>query len=86
MNKWFKASNYASPKIVPVVVERETNGSVWVDGRRCLKTANGEVFRQEWEQARQWLADNAQAEVDLARRRLERANGALGNIKGMKKP
>jgi hypothetical protein len=78
---------------------RETDSSVWLltdllyrDGRR-LKTPQRQAracanhkYHDSWEQARDHLLVVAERRLVAARRELEKAQGAYGNIKGMKPP
>ena len=84
MVTWYMArysGAYSSMK--PVEVERATDACVWFNGRRHNKTSDYESYFSTWEQAHQHLIARAEQDVDIARRRLEVANSALGNIKGM---
>jgi hypothetical protein len=76
--------------IKPVVVERHTEQSVWIDGRRRARRSDGylsmEGFFPTWSEARDALAKDAEEKVTDLRRQLEQANGRLGNIKGFKEP
>lgn len=73
-------------KIEEVEIEKETESSVWVKGRRNIKFSRLEVYHDTWEKAHAYLLRIAEEQTAQARRRLEEANGALGNVKGMKKP
>ena len=75
-----------SAKITPVEVEKETDQSVWVEGYRHAKKSQYHQYHDTWEEAHGYLLSQVQSRVDSARMILERAKGALGNIKGMKKP
>ena len=73
-----------------VEVERETESSVWVNrhegNKAALRQAKHGEFAQyhgTWEAAHAYLVQQATDEVNAARHALERANGKLGNIKGM---
>lgn len=67
-------------------IERETESSVWINGRRSAKHGAYENFFNTWDDAHSHLMKRAQSNVDQQRRILERLNGVLGNIKGMKRP
>jgi hypothetical protein len=93
----FKTSSAWStgPKIERVEVIRETEQSVFLPKsrvgktngeRRAAKHSEWEQYHDTWEAARAYLLEIANDDVTAARLALERANGKLGNIKGMKKP
>ena len=73
-------------QIYEVEVERETENSVWINGRRSAKQTSDACYFDTWEEARDYKLSNAQDEVERARSALERAKSKLGNIKGLKKP
>ena len=73
-------------RITAVKVERETESSVWVNGNRRAKESESDIFHDTWDDAHAHLLAAAEENAASARRQLERANGALGNVKGMKKP
>lgn len=73
-------------KITEVEVERETKTSVWINGNRRNKITEWDIFHDSWDAAHAHLMKRAQELANKARRELETANGALGNVKGMKKP
>jgi hypothetical protein len=91
----FKTSAINS-KIERVECLRETGQSVFLVSsgfmarksgeRRAAKHSEWEQYHDTWEAAHAYLLRQAQDEVDACRRRLEGANGRLGQIKGMKKP
>jgi hypothetical protein len=53
---------------------------------RQLRTADWHQWHNSWEDAHTFLIKRAGDNVEGLRRQLERANGELGNIKGMKNP
>lgn len=72
-------------KITPVEVERHTELSVWVHGRKHARKSWRAYF-PTWDGAREWLLSKAQDELDSARRSLQRAQAKHGRIKGMRQP
>lgn len=70
--------------IKPVEVERVTDNSVWVRGRRSNREGTYDGYFDSWEEARQFLLKKAQVKLDSARRHLEAAQSEYGNIKGLK--
>lgn len=80
----FKTSGINFSKIDKVEVERETESSVWIGGRRRSKNTDYECYHDTWNDAKCHLIGLAQADVDKYRFRLERAKSILGNAKGLK--
>jgi hypothetical protein len=76
--------------IEAVEVEKETEKCVWIkykyETRREAKGSGYRCYFDAWEAAHAYLLQKAENECAGCRRRLEEANGHLGNIKGMKKP
>lgn len=83
-------------RIDRVECSKETAQSVWISvdrygdhlatPQRASKLAQYHAYHDTWEAARDFLLKQAEAEVTQARRQLERANGKLGNVKGLRKP
>jgi hypothetical protein len=73
-------------KITPVEVERESDSSLWINGRRSAKTSQHETYHDTWDQAHAHLMERANQNCESARYNLQTANGKLGNVKGMKRP
>ena len=65
-----------------VLPPTHTNGKERREQKRCYWYA----WHDSWDDAHAYLVAKAQADVDSLRLQLARANGKLGNIKGMKKP
>jgi hypothetical protein len=77
----------ASGKITPVKIDKETATSVWPQGEgRRAKVSECDIYHDTWEDAHDYLTRMADNHVHNARLQLERAKGAQGNVKGMKKP
>lgn len=76
-------------KIEPIEVLRTTEKQVrYLDERgneqREAKETDWYTWHETWEAAHARIVADAQKKVDTLRRQLERANGELGNAKGMK--
>jgi hypothetical protein len=73
--------------IEPVEVIRQTERYVIVanERRRAIETDDDAYF-PTWEAAHQWLLNTMGHRLELARCELAKAQGAYGNVKGMKKP
>ena len=69
-----------------VEVEKETESSVWIGGRRRPKIAQSATFHDTWDEAHAHLIAIAEGEVMRHRRALDSARFRAGNIKGMKRP
>jgi hypothetical protein len=73
-------------EIRAVEVDKETESSVWISGRRRPKLAQSATFHDTWDEAHAHLTAIAEGEVMHHRIALERAKSRAGNIKGMKRP
>lgn len=86
---WFRARIWAL-KVEPVEVVRETEKTVEIrDGRstfRSHKSSQGEGIFPRWDEAHAFLLNQAELKLENARTALQRAQGAHGRVKGMKKP
>lgn len=87
----FRAVHYGSPRIETIQVVKLTTKTAMVISehtgtyRTNLLTSHDAIF-PTWEEARDWLLERCERNVQSARRELEQANGALGNVKGWKQP
>ncbi len=70
-------------KIKIVEVERITDASVWIDGRRSARFSEWHSYFKTFSEAKQYLVGVAGSKLDNARRNLESAQGYLGNVKGL---
>ena len=86
MNIKYLARDWYSTTIEVVEVERETESSVWVNGSRRKRSGGRDRYFDEWKDAHEWLIELAQRKLDDAKVALQRAQGRMGNIKGMKPP
>lgn len=84
MSTWWQAGGY--PLIHAVEVEKATESSVWIKGRRKSRFGGYVSFFPTFEEAKAFLQEKADRNVASLRVQLERANGHAGNIRGMKKP
>jgi len=71
-------------EITEIDVERETDQSVFVKGRRRAKVTERECIFDTYDDAKTWLMERAADEIESARRELELAHAKFGNIKGMR--
>ena len=86
MIKKFKAINGYRKDIEIVHVERESDNSVWIKGNRRGKVTDYETYFDDFDSAKSHLLSKAEEELNIARRRLETAQGVYGNVKGLKNP
>lgn len=90
----YKTIGFGINKIERVECVKETAASIWIIHKgytsstphRSAKVSSYECYFDSWDEAKEHLMKIAQREIDSARKRLQNANDALGNIKGMKKP
>lgn len=86
---WFKTTRHGR-EIEPVEVIKSTEATVtlaatrWYGERRARRISTYECFYPTWEAAHAALMDDAEKSVTYARLELDRAQGRLGNIKGLK--
>ena len=76
--------SWASAKITPVEIERETEHSVWVNGNRNKRHTANDKYCDTWDEAKTLLMVNASNRVEVARNNLARAKDFMGNVKGLK--
>ena len=80
----YKVNYYWRPEVEKVEVEKETESSVWIKGRREAKEAQYHAFFDTFQEAKDFLIDVFEKKARSVRRQLEQANGYLGNAKGLK--
>jgi hypothetical protein len=80
----YRTGGFGNKLIEEIEVERETDASVWINGTRSSKSCSWLRYHHTWGEAKEYLLNKAQNELDGARIRLERAQGAYGNVKGLK--
>ena len=73
-------------KITEIEVERESDTSIWVNGKRRQKVTDYEIVHDTWDAAHSYLLATGETKVAHARRTLEEHKSYLGNVKGMKRP
>ena len=78
-NKWD-----FNDKIEVVEVERKTEKTVWIDGRRHAQLNDYHAYFDTFDEAKTYLLGVAESKLDAARRNLENAQGYMGNVKGLK--
>lgn len=73
-------------QIIPVEVERASESSVWINGRRVARHSGGAAYFDTWDAAHAHLLGAAELNLTHARNQLNQAQGVHGNIKGLKPP
>jgi hypothetical protein len=81
--KYYEVESYWSPKISCIEVEKETDVSIWVKGRRLAKRSEYRSYFPSFEAAKAFLLDTFTKKAEGIRRHLQDVNGKLGNIIGM---
>ena len=84
MKKYVAKLLLSFPSIETVDVERESESSVWLNGRRCAKRSSYENFCDTWQEAHQLFVDLAEKEKHAAERRLLYATENLKSVLAMK--
>lgn len=70
--------------IVPVEVDRESDSSVWIGGRRCAKLSGYESYFDTFEEARSRLLEQAEERVAGHRRDLEKAETFAEQVRNLR--
>lgn len=94
METWYLTGRYVDNIIEPVSVVKSTAKTVTVKDRWCgHETESRSAIRSDyyqyfrtWDEAHAHALASAEMKVNQARTALERANGHLGNVRGLKKP
>jgi hypothetical protein len=80
----YRTGGWGKNLIERVAVEKETESSVWINGRRNAKKTDYHSYFDTWDDAKRHLLTVAEKKVVGIRLNLERANDELGNIKGLR--
>lgn len=85
MKIMYKASALFGGSIYKVEVVRETDKFIELsDGRKVKKTSDDFVYRDTFEEAKRYIIDKKQREVNIYKLRLEGAEKSLLSIKNIK--
>ena len=84
MIKYYTRCRYIDPTITSIEIDKETDKSVWINGRREAKRSEYRVYHDTWDDAKTFLLNRAESQVNSARYALNQAKGLLGNVKGLK--
>lgn len=82
----FKAECLFGCSIKPVEVERQTDSSIWVDGKRMTRATRNYRYFDTWEEAHQWLRDKENLRVTVAERKLSDAKRRMELVMAMEPP
>ncbi len=80
----YMTGDYNKP-IMMVIVERETESSVWVNGRRKAKKGDWHNYHHSWEEAREYLIKKARMHESACQGRLDSAKIKLNRISRLSK-
>jgi hypothetical protein len=80
----YRTGGWGKNLIESVEVEKETEASIWIEGKRNAKKTEYHNYFDTWADAKRHLLTVAEKKVAGIRLNLERANGELGNIKGLR--
>ena len=73
-----------TPNIEEVEIDKETEHFVYIGKDRAAKRSVYENYFDSWSEAKEALLERQKTRCDSLRLFLERANGIMGNIKGLK--
>ena len=81
----YKTSGISFGKLIEEVdIEKETDKSVWINGRRLSRRSSWDSYHDTWDDAKKFLLDIAEQKLTLARHVLNKAQSEYGNVKGLK--
>jgi hypothetical protein len=73
-------------RIDEIMVERETDSSVWIRNRRELKACDWHVYHDSWKLAYDYLVKSAIDQVKRKENELNYANESLSDVLKMEEP
>ena len=82
MEKYRTGSSY-SMGIETVEIERETDASVWINGRRSAKDCEWHKYHDTWSEAKDFLVRRAGDKVSGLINRLDSARDELNKAKNL---
>ena len=86
MIKKFKARPGFFDTIEEVTVERETESSVWINGRRSAKRSSYDNYFDTWREAHECILLIAKKKLRSAKMRVSAAEDRLAKIDSMVEP
>ena len=81
----FYKTTRLSPKVEIVAVEKFTDSSVWINGRRRARLSDWECYWPTIESALDNLEHEISKKIALLKRDLDKARSALGEVKSQKR-
>lgn len=85
ITKYKTGGYYGSGQMIKEVqIDKETDKSIWIGGRRRSKESSYYTYHDSWDLARDHLMSLAEISLENARVRLQKAQSHLGNVKGLK--
>ena len=72
-------------EITEIEVERESEHSVWINGRAHRKISEYSVYHDTWEKAHEFLLIHARRKLENAERAYHRADVVLSEILDLRK-
>ena len=82
----FKAGGFGKELITAVEVDRESEFSVWINGRRNKKQSDWERYFDKWEDAKEYLLNIYEKKVSACKNNFERESAKLSDIRALINP
>lgn len=82
---WYKVRKFFDD-LTPVEVARSTDKSIWIGKNRRTIDGDFDRYFSTWDDAHAFLLAKVERQLDQHRLQLQRLQGLVGNIKGMKPP
>jgi hypothetical protein len=83
---WYLARWCYRPEVSIVSIERSTESSVWINGRRHARCSGYESFFETFDDAKAHLIGRARGELSALQRRLYTARNKLREAEQIKEP
>lgn len=81
--KWYLARRSFKGEITTVQVEKATEQSVWIEGRRRARMLSDEAYFPTWPEAKTWLVDRTTAELARLVASQARVQGRLDHCQAL---
>jgi hypothetical protein len=81
---WYVARWCYKPEVSIVSVEKSTERSVWIKGRRQARCSGYESFFETFDDAKAHLIGRARGEIAVCQRRLDTARNKLREVEQIK--
>jgi hypothetical protein len=72
-----------SNKIIAIDVERETDESVWINGRRNAKITSWARYHNTFDDAKTYLIEKKERVITRAKEEIHQAESAIGTLRKM---